>query len=1465
MDDKTDPPVSPVLQRDGTSQAGRMQTALKPDHVAVDERSIKDLLTFAREYAKQLCYYNVDNQPAEDWSGLLAQDLDELVAFIKEPDKFDKDWKINHARPHLVLLLTFLELLQHIKAQLNDLTRRHLEFYYREFLQLSANQSIPDHVHVWVELADGQGQFLLPQGSVLSAGRDSQGADLFYRTEQAIVANRATVVSFKNLFVKRQMIGSRDVRENSDLRKKLPVFDSLKDLPEPEKAFMCMLAIALGETGSGGNLATYPGTPNLPDLDHLDTLLRFIRNDLGLLLPAFRTLMQLQHKLELDREKDGRWSKINDILRDAGKQRDARFNWAFAEPDNFDKNLLAALGLESWDTFFVTLPEVNNIYDLYRLRERKDVESFIKDPNKLPMSFENFVDMMKLVDDIYKDWRQIYDILRAAGKKKKILKTLDPPNLLRVYKSDKFQALIKQTLGDPEFSGTIKSFDDCYGQVLQLESYFHMSAEDFDFIRQIHAKPEKQEAKPWEWEQVYSILEKAHITKNLPKRWEDLKKIHEADTNGFESMIQYAWGDPAPGDKLPESKKFMELDSDNDKHYIQEKLFLEPANFTYIQEIKNKEKPTEHDWAKVYQIVELAQSRKRGDQKAQIEIWENCYAATDATQLQVQSDLKEETVTPRWRTFGGDCTSLWKDLATPAATGFAIASPLLALAEGNRIITLTLQFSKDNFDEKVIETTLKELLPFRFWLSTQKKMVEVVPVPIKVANETTKSINIELVKPTRGGQAAAKYALQIILTLDPQFPPVEPWTVKPTIQTPWPILQILLADIAEKNDSIYRAFAALKLEKARIEVNVAGMTQLTLQNDNSVLNAKKPFEPFGFAPMVGSSFYFAHPELCSKKLDSLNLSIDWMGAPDSFNTHYRGYNFKVVESGDQPSSPVNNKSFTAKLNLFDNRTFFEVKDAGIELFDETNASKTKIIPIGGNKIQSAYPNYRQDLYPVLAEEVLNWNRYWQLELLAPDFQHAIYLPAATAYANRKKDNVPDPYVVNLPYTPKIKRLTMGYQASVEIDLAQKTDSDAVEQLYHVELFGYRELTTDDQHHWLPQYPNEGELFIGIKDLAPPQTLAALFQIAEGSADPDVAREPIHWHYLDDNRWEMLEYGKRLSDSTNGLLNSGIITFDLPPIKASTLLPPDLYWIRASIAKNCRSVGDIVGIHAQAVSAVFIDRNNAPDHLNQPLPANSITGLAEQLPAVKAIHQPYSSIGGKGPEQAGRFYTRVSERLRHKDRALTCWDYECMVLEAFPEIYKVKCLPVGTSDDPRLADDIKIIVIPDIRGKRPFDPFEPKAPADMLLRIKQYLKKQTSPLARFTVSNPTYIPLRVRLGVRFRTENNPGFYQQELEEALKRYLAPWAYDQSAEIVFGGKVNASLIVNFIERLPYVDYVAGIKLFAILEGKAKPEFTISPDAILVSDRQHVIDPITEEVYEEKYFIGINYMEVELDFEVA
>lgn len=1483
----------------GTSQLERSIPALAPDYVSVDERSVKDLLLFAQNYASQLRYFNHDNKPDGDWSAFLDPDLlgerelNQLVNWLNNPEASAPDPFFT--RPHFVLFLTFLQLLQTARAQLNDFTRRHLEFFYREALCLTSQTGNPDSLHVIVELAKGQNQFLLPAGTLFKAGKDSSGKELHYRSERDLLANRGTVSSLKTLFAEKMIIGLREARETPDFL--IEMFPSNKDLLAEgrmaDRAFMAMLVMALGNPGPGGPLPSYGTsqsgavqTVNTSLLAQLDALLAFMPANLYMPFSNFRAVMQLK---QVQMQQAAQWGRINDYLEAAGKKRDRKFILDRSVIDNFEKNMLAALGLSTFDHFFDGLPEVDDIYDLNRRRDRDDVIEFIQ--VALFMTVPDFSAMMDLVEEINGRWRQIYEILREAGRRKQLkvpTHQLQAPQI-RAWNADKFGALVTRTLGSiawPKITGmTLGSFDDCMRELVRLESWFHVSAEEFVQIRAINQKQDA--AQSWEWEEVYTILDDAHQDKMLTDRRNELKKRRLAQ--GVGAMILFALGEPNPGDPLPDGRQFDQLSADADASYISDKLFMEPANYSYIKSTSAKANASDDEWNNVYAILERAQGRKRGTVSgpAQIEKWDNLYAFDDASTVQVRLAAEGDSATPRWRTFGGGYDA---EGATPGRIGLALASPVLALNEGVRVITLTLGFREELFDKGVVETALLAPAPFRFLISSEKAMVEIANVGIKL-------LDGRFTIP--GAEKPYQHALQITLTLNEQSPPVAPLKLAALIDTPWPVLHMLLADIPDEIAPLtgttkrYRAFQSLALEKCHVKVDVTGLSASMLQNDGGVLANKKPFEPFGYAPVAGSSFYFAHPELCAKRLDNLTLAIDWMAVPDDLRSYYLGYK-DYADPAATPASPLaDNAAFGASLKLVDNRAQFNI--ASLPLFNAAapdgspagsartaGASQTSRQSVSYATISKAFPQFQAASglpQPAGAQQVLDWNRYWLLELQNPDFMHALYPRVVAACASKTKDGKATPFFVNPPYTPKIRRLTFAYTASLEIDLSKPDQTWQTDRLYHLQPFGYQDLASATPANsnsrcpfFLPQYGNEGELYIGVANVAAPQSLSLLFQLAEGSADPDLARQKVGWHYLDGNQWQSLEQGQILFDSTNGLFNSGLIEFNLAASRSGTVLPADQYWLRATIARNCRSVPDTVAICAQALRATLVPQGNAPGHFGQALPPLSVQGLLEPQTAVKSVLQPYSSFGGKSPEQDLHFYMRASERVRHKDRALTCWDFEHLVLEAFPSVFKVKCLPVGTSGDPRLADVISVIVIPDIKGQLPFDPFEPKLPADVLLSIEQYLASHSAPFARFRVSNASYMRLKVRLGVRLRDDGNPGYYKTLLNDELCRFLAPWAYDSSADIVFGGQINASLIINFVEKRPYVDYVAGLKLFISVDGRSFTTWTpgaegsrLPPEAILVSDHSHEIDMIAEESYEAEFFTGISYMKLELDFQIA
>jgi len=233
---------------------------------------------------------------------------------------------------------------------------------------------------------------------------------------------------------------------------------------------------------------------------------------------------------------------------------------------------------------------------------------------------------------------------------------------------------------------------------------------------------------------------------------------------------------------------------------------------------------------------------------------------------------------------------------------------------------------------------------------------------------------------------------------------------------------------------------------------------------------------------------------------------------------------------------------------------------------------------------------------------------------------------------------------------------------------------------------------------------------------------------------------------------------------------------------------------------------------------------------------------------------------------------VSERLHHKMRALSAWDYERLVLHRFRQIYKAKCL----SND----GTVDVIVIPDIRELHPADPLAPKAPANLLADIQAYLAERAPAAARVRVRNAHYVPVQVRIGVRFRAGIDEGFAQRQLSDELIRFLSPWAFDDGAELTIGGRIYANSILDFADRRDYVDFVAEIELSRSLDGKhfdlVAPVVdrdgttehyaaTERPDQVLVAAQQHYFDIIPDTGYQQASFIGINYTRIELDFIVG
>ena len=405
-------------------------------------------------------------------------------------------------------------------------------------------------------------------------------------------------------------------------------------------------------------------------------------------------------------------------------------------------------------------------------------------------------------------------------------------------------------------------------------------------------------------------------------------------------------------------------------------------------------------------------------------------------------------------------------------------------------------------------------------------------------------------------------------------------------------------------------------------------------------------------------------------------------------------------------------------------------------------------------------------------------------------------------------------IPNEPWAPLIKNISLDYKASAKI-----ADMDLIHLYPYENTHKKEEITLRPM--LFPTYCEEGTLFIGLKQLEPGSNLNILFQLAEATANSEAGKAEIQWDFLSNNQWLPLRNGfEVLNDATSGLTTSGVIKFSIPGNinKENTLLSHSLHWIRASAISNVIAVSETIGIHTQAVKATFL---NTPAHdqlrLMESITANKLSKLAVADASIKKIAQPYDSFDGAIPEEEGNFYIRVSEWLRHKGRGIQKFDYERLVLNAFPQIFKVKCINHNfwlkatryRVDVNAAPGYVMIAVIPDLNKLGAGSSLEPKVPVSLLEKITNYLVQRTSPFARIKVVNPRYEKIDMCIRVKLIKGKDKVFYESQLENDLRLFLAPWAIGEYDKLNFGQCINRSDVVRFIEARDYVDYIVCFRM--------------------------------------------------------
>lgn len=756
-------------------------------------------------------------------------------------------------------------------------------------------------------------------------------------------------------------------------------------------------------------------------------------------------------------------------------------------------------------------------------------------------------------------------------------------------------------------------------------------------------------------------------------------------------------------------------------------------------------------------------------------------------------------------------------LRESAEIGFAVSSAVLFLPEGKRRITISLNTGNQKVSLKDKNMLLSSL---EAHLST---------------------IDGWLIKPIENVEIQAeKIIFSIgISNTDPSIQVQEEGPENSRMSSEDPVIKIIFKQ--GYNYELYALFQKIKIYEVRLAVKVENLETLKVKNDYGILDAARAFQPFGYVPVVGSNLYLHANELVSKNIISAVITFNWKGLPENFKTYYEGY------LGQTNSLVENKEDFRVTLAIRRNKEWIPLKnneDTTFGLFDERlkfhlapdNDPARKSNPDQGMiRISFAAPSraFGHNLYPV------------------------VYTRSIMEQARQREAPIPNP-----PYTPSLESVCLDYEAVDNIKPVE--EHKLKQQFFYIEPFGVQKITTAKPPFPLvsQNFNSGGQLFLGIEKLKPPAQVSIFFDIKEENTK-DLPE--VKFSYLSRKGWRRISESQLSSDSTAGLKKTGIISLNIPADACDNRgeMPKGLYWVKIETPALPGRFDRIISLRTNAVLASLDVPRVDPFYSVNKLVPGSISSFKKKINHIQNVEQPYNSFGGRPAEDDQAFFTRVSERLAHKNRAVNAWDFEHLVLQEFPEIYQVICNSCQNPKGETKAGHVHILLIPKIRTSSQNFIQKPVVSASQLQKIRAYLESLISPHIELSLANPSFEELEIHADISFRDNVDAGFYLKKLETALKKFLSPWAFDQQEKIEMN-KLYRSSIIKFIELQPYVKFIASIKIYRNQELITANEIFTGENALLISSNTHRLEAVEAEALLCQTNQGIDQMIVDINFQI-
>lgn len=218
---------------------------------------------------------------------------------------------------------------------------------------------------------------------------------------------------------------------------------------------------------------------------------------------------------------------------------------------------------------------------------------------------------------------------------------------------------------------------------------------------------------------------------------------------------------------------------------------------------------------------------------------------------------------------------------------------------------------------------------------------------------------------------------------------------------------------------------------------------------------------------------------------------------------------------------------------------------------------------------------------------------------------------------------------------------------------------------------------------------------------------------------------------------------------------------------------------------------------------------------------TLTVLKSSIPYVGSVTNPRAATGGLDAESVEHAKVRGPEVLRGRIRAVTAEDFEFHASRVHG-VARSRCLFPRGNGDAVPPGSVKLLIVPQITPPvaRKIEPDEVELSEELKLAIRRFLDERRLLGVELVLESPPYQFVTVWADIEARKRADPVRVQEDVEEALYRFLHPVVGGpEGGGWPFGRPLHLSEIYSVIQGVPGVEFVEAAQLYAVgTDGKTE-----------------------------------------------